>query len=212
MTELYEQLKERPQTDMNISNLNLEERQEVRRIQVRGTTGLQQSNTPGKFTGVFYLDGDKRAAAEVFAEANEELLDEIDFTKRNPIQTSVNRSVYDWILHAMGERVLSKFETVVLEERPDGTEWVIDRPHYESVPNRRYTAAGENSCRVDADVDLRTVFDDHKETVTESDLREYDGLDGDVRQLLDYYRSAEEFDCVPATVDGELAVEKQPDN
>ncbi|ELY94795.1 hypothetical protein C484_05182 [Natrialba taiwanensis DSM 12281] len=57
------------------------------------------------------------------------------------------RAVYDWILHALGKRELEKYETVVLEERPDGTRWVIDRQKYDESPNRCYTVREQHSAR-----------------------------------------------------------------
>ena len=62
MTNAYQRLLEGPQTGITRSQLNFDERRELRTIQVRGTTGLVQTNNPGKFTSVYYLVGDERAA------------------------------------------------------------------------------------------------------------------------------------------------------
>jgi len=209
MTQAYENLKEAPQTGMSRSELNFEERAEVRAIQVSGTTGLTQTNNPGRFTDVFYLEGDERAAAETFAEVNAELLAEIDFNARNVLQTSLSRELYDLLLDAVGERDITKFPTVIVETRADGTQWVINRNRYETQVDRRYATTETGTARVPPTTSLRTIYEQQGQTITESDLTSTD-IEGDVRQVLDYFRVTPAFDCDPVTTDDqELAVQKR---
>jgi len=209
MTSLYEALEDQPQTGITVSGLAPDERQELRRIQVRGTTGLQQESS-GNFTDVYYLAGDEQAAAKCFVAENRELLTNIDFSKRNVVQTSVDRLVFDWILDALGERELIKYETVVLEARSDGTQWVINRERFDTAPNRRYTINEGVSARVDSSMSLQSLYNAYDGIITETKLRQNESVSGDVRQILDYYRVAPEYACRPiSTEKKELAVQKQ---
>lgn len=208
VTQIYEQLTDHPQTDIHIGDLNATERQELRQISVSGTKGLSQSNAPGRFTDIYYLAGDERAAAELFVDENRALLEQIDFSKTDAVQTSVSRVVYDWILDALGERVLTKYETVVLEERADDTQWVIERQRFDEQPDRRYTT-NESKSAVITGTDLRTIYDEHDAEISESALRSHDDIRGNVRWLLEYYRVASGFECDPVSVDGEMAVRKR---
>jgi len=126
MTACFEQLEAEPQTEIDIGQLTTDERMVLRQIQINGTVGVTASNSVGGFTGVYYLAGDEQAAAERFVAENP-ALQEIDFSTRNPISTSVDRAIYDWILHFLGERELEKHETVVIEHRSDGTVWCVGR-------------------------------------------------------------------------------------
>ncbi|MBX0297811.1 hypothetical protein [Haloarcula nitratireducens] len=208
MTKVYEKLQTGPQTGIDRSNLNYEERSEVRAIDVRGTTGLAQVNNPGKFTNVFYLDGDEAAAAELFAEVNADLIAAIDLSARNVLQTSLPRHMYDLILDAAGRREIRTYPTVVFERREDGTIWLIDRDRYETRVDRRYTTSETGSARVPSDLSLETLYENYGSVITESDLRETT-IDGDVRQVLDYYRVASGYHCQPTTTEtGELAITK----
>ncbi|QLG63073.1 hypothetical protein [Halorarum salinum] len=207
MTRQFEQLKERPRMDINIGRLNNKERQLLRKIDVRGTQGLTQSNLTGPFNDVYYLEGDEQAAAAVFVEENSTLLDAVDFSKRNILQTSLDRPVYDWILHELGERVLEKYETVVHETRSDGSVWIIDQQRFENHADRRYAKNNLGTAFVPADVSLKDVFAEGGPVITEADLKETD-LEGDVRQVLDFFRQNPDFPCQPVSVDGMLAVRK----
>jgi hypothetical protein len=92
--------------------------------------------------------------------------------------------------------------------RPDGIQWVIDREKYESYPNRRYTKGEAGSARIPAEVSLSEVYDQFNGQITQRDLRNTP-IEGDVRQVLDYYRVAEEYQCLPITTsDSQLAVKK----
>lgn len=209
MTNAYERLLEGPQTGINRSQLNFAERSEVRVIQVRGTTGLVQTNKPGKFTSVYYLAGDERAAAKCFADVNAELLDEVDFSARNTLQTSLPRDIYDRILDVTGHRKITKHPTVVVETRRDDSQWVISRDRYDNQVDRRYTTSEPGSAQVPDTVSLPEVYRAQDETITETDLRRTAIL-GDVRQVLDYFRADETFDCKPTSTEaGELAVRKR---
>ncbi|WP_336337276.1 hypothetical protein [Haloarcula brevis] len=209
MTQLYDKLQEAPQTGVSRADLNFDERGEVRAIQVTGTAGLTQANNPGKFTDVFYLEGDEAAAAETFADENAELLDAVDFSARNVLQTSLSREIYDLILDAVGDRNITKHPTVVVETHADGTQWVVNRNRYETQVDRRYTTSETGTARVPPATSLRAIYDQQDETIAEADLTSAD-IEGDVRQVLDYYRVAPAFDCDPVTTDDrQLAVRKR---
>jgi hypothetical protein len=209
MTQLYDKLKESPQTGVSRSELNFDERTEVRAMQVTGTAGLTQANNPGRFTDVFYLEGDERAAAETFAEVNAELLAEVDFNARNVLQTSLSRDLYDLLLDAVGERDITKFPTVVVEKRADGTQWVINRNRYETQVDRRYTTNETGTARIPSTTSPRTIYEQQGQTIAETDLTSTE-IEGDVRQVVDYFRVVPAFDCDPVTTDDqELAVQKR---
>lgn len=207
MTEQFDRLQEAPQTEIDRGSLNLNERQYVRKIDVRGTAGLPNNNTSGKFTAVYYLEGEVKAAAKMFVDENRDQLRNIDFSKSNALQTSLQRSVYDWILDAIGERTLSKYETVVAEQRSDGSQWIISRNKYENHVDRRYGKNERGSAYVPPDVSLQEVFTAAGETITEADLRATP-IEGDVREVLDLFRQAPEFPCFAVTIDNMLAVKK----
>lgn len=209
MTRTYEQLQQCPQTGISRSDLNFEERSEVRAIQVKGTSGLSQTNNPGKFTDVFYLDGEEKAAAETFATENAALLEQLDLSARNVLQTSLARELYDLILDASGRRDIETFPTVVVETHEDGTQWVINRDRYETRVDRRYTTSETGSARVPPETLLGDCYESLGGTIAEVDLRET-AIAGDVRQVLDYYRVSSTFECVPVTTDDQqLAVRKR---
>ena len=207
MTKTYDQLAEEPQTQINRNRLNLEERQELRQISVGRTSDVTNLGGTGNFETIYYLEGDERRAAEAFVDENRDALKGIDFSKKNILQTSVPRVVHDWVLHFLGKREIRKYETVVLEIRDDGPQWVIDRQQYDEYPNRRYTTSENRSARVD-DLSLTDLYDEFRETILESDLRDHEAVSGNVRYILDYYRVAGEFDCDPVSLNGEMAVRK----
>lgn len=209
MTKIYEKLLKEPQTGINRSQLNFDERSEVRIIQVRGTTGLVQTNKPGKFTSVYYLAGDERPAVERFASVNADLLEQVDFSARNTLQTSLSRHIYDLLLDITGHRKISKYPTVVVETRRDGSQWIISRERYETQVDRRYTTSEPGSARVPDAISLPKLYRTQGSTITETRLRQTAIL-GDVRQVLDYFRVDEAFDCDPVSTEtGELAVKKR---
>jgi len=207
MTAEFDRLQTGPQTDVNIGQLAPEERVLVRKIQINGTSGATKQTSVGQFIPVFYLMGEKKRAAERFVELNRAELSQLDFSTRNLISTSVDREIYDWILHALGERELTKYETVVVERRSDGTTWCIGRLTFEEAPMRRYSSAESASARID-NLSLETLYDDCDEIITVSALREHPAVRGDCREVLDVFRQSPTFDCVPTTVDGELAIRK----
>ncbi|MBV0901849.1 hypothetical protein [Haloarcula salina] len=209
MTGTYEQLQQCPQTGISRSDLNFEERSEVRAIQVKGTSGLSQTNNPGKFTDVFYLDGEEKAAAETFAAENAALLEQLDLSARNVLQTSLARELYDLILDASGRRDIERYPTVVVETHEDGTQWVINRDRYETRVDRRYTTSETGSARIPGETSLHDIYESLGDTITEANLRNTT-IAGDVRQVLDYYRVSSTFECVPVTTDDQqLAVRKR---
>ncbi|QIO20911.1 hypothetical protein [Haloarcula sp. JP-L23] len=209
MTKAYQKLQSGPQTSIARSELNYDERADARVISVRGTTGLAQVNNPGKFTNVIYLEGDEEAAAELFADVNADLINAIDLSAKNVLQTSVPRQMYDLILNASGRREIRKYPTVVFERREDGTIWLIDRNRYETHVDRRYTTSETGSARVPPEVSIEDLYDQQGSVIAESDINSTT-ITGDVRQVLDYYRVASGYHCQPTTVDnGQLAIKKE---
>ena len=173
---------------------------------IRIPTG--DSVSTGRFAGVAYVLGDERRAAEVFVEENREGLEEVDFSRQNLLSRNVDREVYDWILHELGERELEKYDTVVIERRPDDDViWCISRREYEENPTRRYSTGSEGSARV-ADYSLAELYDEFGTTISEDDLSSHASAAGDVRQILDAFRVSDAFDCHPISLGDQLAVEK----
>lgn len=202
MTQQFEDLKAFPQTEINLTTLTPDERSIVRRVNVHSGPGRT------KYTTVYFIQGDEKRAAEKFTEVNKDELKNIDFSKnRNEVQSNIDREIYDWILHALGERNLQKFSTVVVEKRPDGTIWVIDRDHFDKATARRYSISDQGTARIQ-DATLKSIYEDFSQIITESDLRDVDAIEGDVRYVLDAYRSMSEFNCNPISSDGELAIQK----
>ena len=211
MTTVFETLRNEPQTEIDLGQLSPDERIVVNRIQINGTVGITRSEPGGGFTGVFYIVGDEKRAAERFVDENTETLKKLDFSRRNPISTSVDRDVYDWILHALGERELEVYDTVVIERRPDETVWCIGRQTFDETPMRRYTESGTGSAKLDG-VSLEALYESSGEQITESTLEAESAVRGDVRVILDAFRQSTAFECRPTTVDGELAVTKLDDD
>jgi len=209
MTVCFDRLKAEPQTEIDIGQLTADERMVLRQIQINGTVGVTGSESVGGFTGVYYLAGDEQAAAERFVAENCAALQEVDFSTRNPISTSVDREIYDWILHFLGERELEKYETVIIERRPDGTVWCIGRRTFEEQPMRRYTESATGSARID-EGGLSGVSESFGQLITESTLDAKQQVAGDVREILDAFRQSPAFRCEPTTVNGELAIKKLP--
>ena len=209
MTACFDRLKAEPQTEIDIGQLTADERMLLGQIQINGTVGVTASESVGGFSGVYYLTGDEQAAAERFVVENRAALQEVDFSTRNPISTSVDRELYDWILHFLGERELERYETVVIERRPDGTVWCIGRRTFEEQPMRRYTESATGSARIDEE-GLTGVYASCDQLITESTLDAKQQVAGDVREVLDAFRHSPVFQCEPTTVDGELAIKKLP--
>ena len=204
MTKYFDTLQDEPQVRPRVGQLSPEERMMTRSIRI--PTG--DSVTTGRFAGVAYVLGDERRAAEVFAEENREGLEAVDFSRQNLISRNVDREVYDWILHELGERELEKYDTVVIEQRPDDAViWCISRREYEENPTRRYSTGSEGSARV-ADYSLAELYDEFGTTITEDDLSSHASAAGDVRQILDAFRVSDAFDCHPISLGDQLAVEK----
>ena len=202
MTQQFDNLKDQPQTGIHLTDFTPDERTNVRRINLHNRSGRS------KYTTVYYISGDEKRAAEEFVEQNREQIQTIDFSKnRNEIQSNVDREIYDWILQALGERELQKYDTVVVERRSDGTTWVIEREHFEKATARRYTISDQVAAQTQGET-LQSLYDRFEGPITESDLRGVDAIEGDVRYVLDVYRAAPEFDCKPISVEGELAIQK----
>ena len=211
MTACFDRLKAEPQTEIDIGQLTADERMLLGQIQINGTVGVTASESVGGFSGVYYLTGDEQAAAERFVAENRAALQKVDFSTRNPISTSVDRELYDWILHFLGERELERYATVVVERRPDGTVWCIGRRTFEEQPMRRYTESDTGSARIDAS-GLTGLYESCGQLITESTLNAEPQVAGDVREVLDAFRHSPAFKCEPTTVDGELAVRKTASN
>lgn len=208
MTKAYEQLKEGPRTGLN-AQLAPDERAELRRLKVRGVKGHAWKGTPGKLTTVYYLAGDEARAARRFVEENREQLERMQFDRKNPLSESLSRELYDLVLHHLGKRRRRVYDSLVVEERQDGTRWFIDRERYDKQPNRRYGIGEPGTARVSPDVDLEALFEAADEIITQSTVRNWP-VDGDARQVLDYLRHAPDFLCEPTTSEeaDELAVRK----
>ena len=204
MTSYFEAIQDNPQARPRIGQLAPEERMMVRSIRI--PTG--DSVSTGRFAGVVYVLGDERRAAEVFVEENRDGLKAVDFSRQNLISRNVDREVYDWILHELGERELTKYDTVVIEHRPHtDVTWCISRRTYEENPTRRYSSGTEGSGKVSG-YSLTELYHSFGETITEDDLSSHTAAEGDVRQILDAFRVSETFDCHPISVGDQLAVEK----
>ena len=204
MTKYFDTLQDEPQVRPRVGQLSPEERMTTRSIRI--PTG--DSVSTGRFAGVAYVLGDERRAAEVFAEENREGLEAVDFSRQNLISRNVDREVYDWILHELGERELEKYDTVVIERRSDDDViWCISRREYEENPTRRYSTGSEGSARV-ADYSLAELYDEFGSTISEQDLTSHPSAAGDVRQILDAFRVSDAFDCQPISLGDQLAVEK----
>lgn len=209
VTRLYDHLAERPRTAITHSTLNPAERAELRRIKVTQSTDATNTGGSGRFTTVYYLAGDDQRAAAVFAKENATQLEGIDFDKKNVVQQALERDVYDWVLDALGERDLVKYDSVVRETRPaDEVTWVIDRDHYEQYPMRRYSIGETPSVRLDRR-SLADLYDSFADVISAPDLEAQAALAGDVRYVLEYYRVADDFPCEPISHDGEMAIRKR---
>ena len=204
MTSYFDAIQDKPQLRPRIGQLAPEERMMVRSITI--PTG--DSVSTGRFAGVAYVLGDERRAAEVFVDENRDGLEAVDFSRQNLLSRNVDREVYDWILHELGERELEKYDTVVIERRPDDDViWCISRREYEENPTRRYSTGSEGSARV-ADYSLAELYDEIGSTISKQDLTSHPSASGDVRQILDAFRVSDAFDCHPISLGDQLAVEK----
>jgi len=204
MTSYFDAIQDKPQLRPRIGQLAPEERMMVRSITI--PTG--DSVSTGRFAGVAYVLGDERRAAEVFVAENRNGLEAVDFSRQNIISSNVDREVYDWILHELGERKLEKYDTVVIERRPDeNVTWCISRREYEENPTRRYSTGSEGSARV-TDHSLAELYDEFESIISEEDLSSHASAAGDVRQILDAFRVSDAFECHPISLGDQLAVEK----
>ena len=117
--------------------------------------------------------------------------------------------MYNLILDAVGDRDITKFPTVVVETPADETQWIINRNRYETQVDRRYTTNETGTARVPPATSLGAIYEQQEETIAEADLTSTE-IEGDIRQVLDYYRVAPAFDCDPVTTDDQqLAVRKR---
>jgi hypothetical protein len=194
MTHAFDTLRNGPQTGIDKSDLNFEERSALRRISVSSTRGNAPSNSVGKFTTVSYLDGDEREAAELFVTENRAQLEQIDFSKPNVVRSSVSREIYDWILHALGERRLEKLDEVVREDRRDEEVWIVARDKYEKFPSRRY-AVGETGTVKLRETTPEAVYADLPRVTRLAGVGERDDVEGHTEWLFVYYDDHPHFDC-----------------
>lgn len=214
MTKPFERLvEEGPQADLNINLTHLlpEERMQVRRIRVSGKPGYGHKGGPGKLASVYYVDGDEVRAAKVFTDENRQQLERMDFGQQNILKDSLSQEIYDLVLHHLGERRRTVYSTLIVEERPDGKRWLIDRDLYEQNPGRRYTIGGSGSARLEPEADLERFFEEAPELITVAVVESWP-VAGDLRQVLDFLRLASAFPCEPADADDGtgLAVRKVP--
>lgn len=209
MTSPYDRLVDGPQTSIDRAQLAPRERSELRTMAVRVPKN-RTADYNGTFTDVYYLEGHERRAAGLFVEENREQLKTVDFSRSNVVASSLAREEYDWVLHEFGERELRKYQRVVYERRSDGTEYVIDRKQFETRPARRYTTSPWKTAIVDDSIAVGDLYDDLGGVITPNDLREHDAIEGPAGLLLEYFRVAGSFDCIPITVDGDTpAIEKR---
>jgi len=212
MTQYFEEIKESPKPKPQLGMLSADERMVARRIRIRGAVNQTKDVSVGTIVGVAYVIGDEKRAAEVFVETNRDKLEQLDYTRKNLISTSVDRELYDWILHYLGERDLEKYDSVVIERRLNEAEpltWCVGRRAFEETPMRRYNTGNSGCVRGRT---LEDLYDEFEHVITASDLKTHSAVDGDVREILDAFRQADRFDCEPVTVDGDLAVEKLDTN
>ncbi|OVE84430.1 hypothetical protein [Natronolimnobius baerhuensis] len=203
-TKQYELLTASPQTNIHRGRLAPRERAELRHLKVEIQNSLIQGT--GGFTTVYYLEGDIRQAAKVFVNENRETLESINFTKNTVFQSSLPREAFDWVLHFLGKRRLRKYQTVVVEQRAEATQWIIDREHFDRNPNRRYSIS-EYSARV-SNLKLEELYTDFGSLIHRSELNDHNSVSGDERLILEYYCIAGPFDCDLKLIDDELAIRK----
>jgi len=208
MTNAYESLQEGPKTGLSRGQFAPDERAEVRVLKVDSSHGRSSTGEyVGSFTSIYYLEGDESAAARRFAEVNAESLDRIDFSTSNVLDSNLSRELCDLVLHHAGERVREVHSTVVRENRANGVTWVMDREYYETTGRGRYSIGSSKAAKVPARISLEAIFREviAGEPIQPATLEEA-GIEGGVRQVLDYYRVAPDFPCTPTTVNGKLAV------
>ncbi|MUV57881.1 hypothetical protein [Halogeometricum sp. CBA1124] len=207
MTKPYEALVESPQSGMNRSQFSPEERAELRRLNVSGGEGSARKSTSGKFTSIYYLEGDLRAATARFVVENRQRLEKIDFSKSNVVHTSVSREAYDWILHWLGERQLKILDRVVHESRTE-IEWIISQDKYFAAPNRRYNTEATGSVKIEASTP-EAVFDQLPPRATLEDIP--NSVTGDRQWLMVYFDEHPDFNCIIRTVGGSVTIWKYPE-
>lgn len=152
MTAAFDALLDGPRTGIGLGDLAYDERVHVRRIRPTAGSDADPERRLGRITPVVYLVGDERAAAELFVAENEDALRQLSFdgSGRNPIESNVDRPIYDWILHALGRRRLDPYETTVIEYRPDpDVTWCVDREAFVNRVDRRYSTSHPDSAKVD---------------------------------------------------------------
>jgi hypothetical protein len=208
MTKAYEKLQQAPQPagEIDIGDLNFDERREVQTLRVRSTAG-SGSQQGGKFSDVHYLGGDEKRAIGVFAEMNREIVDNFDFTGRNVVQTSLSRPLYDLLLSEVGQRSVRKYTSVVVEQRPGGKTWIIPREVWEKEGTRRYERSAPVA-RVPEQHTLESLFEEAPDTISKTYFSEH-GVIGTLDPLIDFYLDCGLYECEEVTVDGVRGVQKQ---
>lgn len=201
MTKLYEKLQQAPQTGIIRSDLNPQERSELRTISV--SLGPNRTTTLGQFSTIYYLEGDEERAVELFVNKHRDQLEQLDFSQRNPVKSSVDQELYDLILDELGERSIEGFDTVVREDRLDGTTWLIERAWFDNAGTQRYAIDSGNTARL-TNVSPQELYDSFEDQITETDLE--DDVEGNPRLVLEYFRVADAFQCTPVTNDNALAI------
>ena len=206
MTSAFEQIKQGPQVGITLDKLNPTERAAVERIDISQTrnAGLSGSAS-GRFRPVIFLPEDRNRALRLFVQENAESIMNIDYSRQNVLSSQLSRDIYDDILHVAGIRYCSKYPTVVCETRPNGEQWIIARRAYDEAPSRRYSAGNERAY-LSSQQSLYDLFSSSSNCITPDELP----VDGDTRQVLDYFRVSPAYPCVPTTADtGQLAIQKE---
>lgn len=212
VTRLYDLLKEAPQTENPYgeevrSALAYDERHQFRAITGGGKSTGRTNSPKERFTPVYYLAGDEDRAAALFVEENRELLERIDFSKRDVLGDTLDRPMYDLVLHHLGERVRDVYPTVIREIRPDGLVWIIPRDHYEDRPMRRYHR--KHSALVPSQVDLEEVYDAAPNPFGLRYLANT-SIEGKLINVMHYYCDDNAYDCRPIDLpDGAPGIRKQ---
>lgn len=162
-------------------------RAEIHTIQVPTGTSKgyrDHSNWGGRLTAVSYLAGDLARAINVFVDANRDQLTEIEFTKRNRVKEALSQQHYDRVLEALGEKSIRKYQTTVVEERPDGTTWVFRREDFER--NRRRYSTSDTVARLPDGQSLDDVWEALPSRFRAHDLTAI-GVEGVVSRVIEFY-------------------------
>jgi hypothetical protein len=191
----YKRLQDGPQTGIQISHLDLEERIQTRKISVTGARG-NSGNFSGKLITVYYLQGDEQEAIKRFVEFNREALGQIDFAERNAIQSALELPFYDAVLEEVGYAQVRRYRNTVVERRENGETWIVDRDYFEQAKRRqdRYRIGKTHAARIESEISLTEVYEAMPELFARHDLADW--VDGHPPVLMQYYLDCLQYDCL----------------